>query len=242
MFNSLPVIKKDGVNFMSSVVLAKLCVPALTKTGKENKHQHGDFMVKAINVLGSAFRNFSERETYGNNNTRDILLLPEREACLMAMSYSYELQAYVFDEWQRIKNEVKQPALPTTYLEALEKLLETEKEKIAISHERDHAIKTKAEISDKKTATAMATASVLSRKVKTLESKLQDVGAYQSLIAAQLPQRIETELNDNAQTWRVLIKISKDMNLPPKKVIDERYGAVNTYHVDVINKFIEDYL
>lgn len=141
-----------------------------------------------------------------------------------------------------IGRKATQPALPTTYLEALEKLIETEKEKIAITHERDEAIKTKALISDKKTATAMNTASRLSRENKILQSKLQDVGEYLSVIAAGLPQRVATELNDNAQTWRVLMKICKEMKLPPKKVKDERYGEVNTYHLSVIHKFKSDYL
>lgn len=88
----------------------------------------------------------------------------------------------------------------------------------------------------------MNTASRLSKENKLLKSKLQDVGEYQSLIAAGLPQRVAIELNDNAQTWRVLIKICKEMNLPPKKVKDERYGEVNTYHLSVINKFKSDYL
>jgi hypothetical protein len=103
MFN-LPIQNHNGIPVMSSIDLAKMCVPALTKSGKENKDQHSDFMKKAKDVLDSTFGNFSERETYGNNNTRTILLLPEREACLMAMSYSYELQAKVYDAWQALRN------------------------------------------------------------------------------------------------------------------------------------------
>lgn len=97
---NLPVTIKNDVQVMSSIDLAKLCV------GK-SKDAHSDFMKKAKKVLGDALGDFSERESYGNNNTRTILLLPEREACLMAMSYSYELQAYVFDEWQKLKNQAK---------------------------------------------------------------------------------------------------------------------------------------
>lgn len=198
-----------------------------------DKSEKGNFLFEVKSVSYSI---------EGQARTYPEYLLPRRETEILITGYDVIRRAKVIDRWMELEVKLQQPALPATYLEALEKLLETEKEKIAISHERDHAIKTKAEISDKKTATAMATASVLSRKVKTLESKLQDVGNYQSLIAAQLPQRVETEINDNAQTWRVLVKMSKDMNLPPKKVIDARYGEVNTYHVEVINKFIEEYL
>lgn len=172
----------------------------------------------------------------------DEYYLPELESKMFVAKHDINYLEEITQFWIDNKNKVTQPALPTTYLEALEKLIETEKEKIAITHERDEAIKTKALISDKKTATAMNTASRLSRENKILQSKLQDVGEYLSVIAAGLPQRVATELNDNAQTWRVLMKICKEMKLPPKKVKDERYGEVNTYHLSVIHKFKSDYL
>lgn len=111
-----------------------------------------------------------------------------------------------------------------------------------LAKQRDEAVKTKAQINDKRTATLMNKASQDAKRIKKLESKLQDVGQYQSIIAAGLPQRTETEVNPKAQTWRVLKKISEDMNLPPKKVKDDRYGEVNTYHVSVIARYKEEYL
>lgn len=81
MLNNLPVTIHNGIQVMSSVDLAKLCVG-------DAVNAHTNFMVKAKKVLGDTLLNFQERETYGNNNSRIILLLPEREACLMAMSYS----------------------------------------------------------------------------------------------------------------------------------------------------------
>lgn len=236
MLLNLPVQYKNETPVMSSVDLAKLCVG-------ENKDAHSNFMKKAEKVLGDTVVNFYEREKYNNGrNERVVLMLPEREACLMAMSYSYELQAYVFDEWQKIKSQKQQVTLPQTYLEALEKLIEVEKEKISITAERDNAIATKAHINDKRTATLMNKASQDAKKIKKLESQLQDVGEYKSLIAAGLPQRFECEVNPKAMTWRALVKISDEMGLPPKKVNDPRYGMVNTYHVDVIDEFINRFL
>lgn len=104
----LTVQKHNNIDVMSSVDLAELCGV---------RHDH--FMTKAQKVLGDTLPNFREREKYNNGrNERTILMLPEREACLMAMSYSYELQAKVYDSWQEMKN--NQPKLPQTFAEALQ--------------------------------------------------------------------------------------------------------------------------
>lgn len=111
----LTVQKHNNIDVMSSVDLAELCGV---------RHDH--FMTKAQKVIGDTLPNFREREKYNNGkNERTILMLPEREACLMAMSYSYELQAKVYDSWQEMKN--KQPALPQTKREWIEFALEQEK-------------------------------------------------------------------------------------------------------------------
>ncbi len=118
---NLPVQVKNNVQVMSSVDLAKLCVG-------DSRDAHSNFMKKAEKVLGKDVVNFYDisKDAYGRD--RKILLLPEREACLMAMSYSYELQAYVFDQWQQLKN--NKPALPSVKELALMVIAaEEEKEK-----------------------------------------------------------------------------------------------------------------
>ena len=106
---NLPVTIKNDVQVMSSIDLAKLCVG-------ESKDAHSNFMKKAEKVLGDALVDFYDRENYGNNNVRAILLLPEREACLMAMSYSYELQARVYDAWQALKQQSQSQLQPDDHL------------------------------------------------------------------------------------------------------------------------------
>ncbi len=104
---NLQVTVKNNTQVMSSIDLAKLCVG-------NSKDAHSNFMKKAKTVLKDVV-NFYDIEKDSMNRDRTILLLPEREACLMAMSYSYELQACVYDEWQKLKEE----QAPKTQLEVL---------------------------------------------------------------------------------------------------------------------------
>lgn len=71
--------------------------------------QHADLLKKALEVLGEHAGNFSCMfdVAIGNGATRQSrgYRFPKREACLMAMSYSYELQAKVFDRMTSLEED-----------------------------------------------------------------------------------------------------------------------------------------
>lgn len=101
---SLPLQRKNDCDVMSSVDLALLCVG-------DAKNSHSDFMKKAKKVIGEGVGKFSDTYLSSQGKSLACLMLPEREACLMAMSYSYELQARVYDAWQEVKKS-KAASLP----------------------------------------------------------------------------------------------------------------------------------
>lgn len=81
--------------------------------------EHSDFMKKVVEVLGESAGNFSDTYIHQQNGqTYPSYRFPKREACLMAMSYSYDLQAAVFDRMTELE-EVKAPALPRSFADAL---------------------------------------------------------------------------------------------------------------------------
>lgn len=81
--------------------------------------EHSDFMKKVIEVLGEGSRNFSDTYIHQQNGqTYPSYRFPKREACLMAMSYSYELQAAVFDRMTELEV-IPAPALPKSFADAL---------------------------------------------------------------------------------------------------------------------------
>lgn len=108
---------------------------------------------------------------------------------------------------------------------------------IKLTQERDEAIRTKAQIGSKREASAMATASTAIKRVKKLEAQLSTTGTHLSIIAAKLPERIDTEIKDGVQTWRVLKRISENFNHEVIKVTCPRFGQINTYHIEVIEHF-----
>lgn len=78
--------------------------------------QHRSFMAKVPQVLGvEAAAKFIAVDNYtngtGGNVQRQIYHFPKREACLMAMSYSYELQAQVFDRMTAMEDALKKPVI-----------------------------------------------------------------------------------------------------------------------------------
>lgn len=87
--------KPSGQVTMSSLELVKFINSQ--RGPDEAELRHNNFMAKVPKVLGADVAKFLATQKYGNSNSRDIYNFPKREACLMAMSYSYELQAIVFD-------------------------------------------------------------------------------------------------------------------------------------------------
>ena len=80
---------------ISSVELVEIINGLRPEGSAELRHDH--FMVKIEKHPGIDAPKFSGTQTYGNNNTRKVYNLPKREAELMVMSESLEVQTKVYD-------------------------------------------------------------------------------------------------------------------------------------------------
>ena len=80
---------------------------------------HNDFMKKVPDVLGKDAGNFSHIYRDSMNREQDCYRFPKREACLMAMSYSYEIQARVFDRMTELEDQrrIAPQSQPATAIE-----------------------------------------------------------------------------------------------------------------------------
>lgn len=147
-----------------------------------------------------------------------------------------------------------QPALPTTYLEALEALVASEKAKLALQAERDEAIRTKAQIGSKREATAMNTASQKSKECKRLtieNAELKDaVGRGNNWRTVSMMKAEWIREFGHAPVWQTLKKLSADLpkDMRPIKDVEEKVvlkngsekvSMVNRYHMEAWAKYRE---
>lgn len=100
---------------MSSIELCEY-INAERDLNNEGRLRHDNLMAKIPKVIGNAAPSFEGTSHYtngaGHTVARRIYNLPKREACLVAMSYSYDLQATVFDRMTELEQVAVKPALP----------------------------------------------------------------------------------------------------------------------------------
>ena len=107
-----------------------------------------------------------------------------------------------------------------------------------IEAERDDAIRTKAEISSRREATAMATASAAVRKAAALENELGRGRDYKSVKG--IPWFLDVFADTPAAysvAGRKLSDMSRRMDYEIREIEDSRFGSVKAYHVDVLEAF-----
>ena len=101
--------------------------------------------------------------------------------------------------------------------------LKEERAKVAkLKSENEYLEKTKAWISDKKTATAMNTASQKSKEVKKLKIELDRSKEYASIKAMEKVTKAKFK-------WQPMRNYCTSHELEMKKIFDPNFGAVNTY-------------
>ena len=152
-----------------------------------------------------------------------VYVVSERDSYIIVAQLCPEYTAKLVDYWMATKNQVVQPVtLPLTYKEALLALVQAEEDKERLAIERDHAVATKAEIGNRREATAMATASHAVRKANTLQAELGRCKSHATIIAIENATRAEYQ-------WQPLKKWCKDRAIKPIEVVDPRGGKVKSW-------------
>jgi prophage antirepressor-like protein len=114
---------------------------------------------------------------------------------------------------------------PRKAIELLTELVREQDARKIAEEGKEQAIRERAWISDKKTATAMATASHLSRKV----SKLQEELGSSKKAASILRVSIALGVPEKSFAWHHLKKTTLELDMEIKKIPDPRFGFANLY-------------
>lgn len=148
----------------------------------------------------------------------------KRDSIVVVAQLSPEFTARLVDRWQELEQGVE-AKLPSNYIEALEAHLQSEREKLVIAHERDEAIRTKAQIGSRREATAMATASAAKREAQML---LHELGRNQHHATVRAVERATGE-KFARNAYVELRRWCKKHNVAAQDVPDERHGSVKAW-------------
>lgn len=146
------------INVNQTLTMSTLEIAELT--GKNHKDVLRDVrsMLESLNIDE---RSFASVYKGGNGQDRPIINLPYRETQILVTGYSIPHRAKVIDRWLELEKESK-AQFPTNYIDALEHYVRSEKQRVQLEWNNQSLLdrnqelhKTKAQISDKKTATAL---------------------------------------------------------------------------------------
>lgn len=163
--------------------------------------------------------------TIGNGATKTVetYVLNKKQAIAVGAKLNNSLLMKVIDRLEELEKAKNQPKKLTKTELAL-MIIESEKEKEQLLLQNKELKRTKAHISDKKTATAMAIASVKSRENEKLKQQL-DISSKYSTIRKQ-----EIRLS-RTFGWAQLKKASQELGLSIKKVYSPIFeNDLNSYH------------
>ncbi len=212
-------------------------------TRNSDRFEEGKHFFK---LEGEELKQFKNRVTESNlvqKQAKALTLWTERGAARHAKMLETDKAWEVFEQLEECYFNKKAapiaPALPLNYIEALERLVIAEKEKVSISMERDHAINTKAEIGSRREATSMAKASAETRRANKLAKQLGECIEFATVKAVENKTKKE-------HPFFPLRKYCKEHGLTPNDVPDKTYGTVKAwpaeawlavYGVDVVVMF-----
>lgn len=155
---------------------------------KESVVRHNDFLARCRDELdGEPYETFVE-SAKGRTPAFEAIRMTADQCKLVAMRESKGVRRRVLARLKELEAQAAQPkpiALPQTYIEALEHLLGAKKSEQAAIEQRDHAIRTKAQIGSKREATSMATASAAKKETAKLKARMGEASESASVMAVE---------------------------------------------------------
>jgi len=167
--------------------------------------------------------------------------LIERDTYIIMAGYSDEVRARIVDRWQELEAKQAAPAA-LSVMDILHIAMEAEKGRLLAIEQRDHAIKTKAQIGSKREATALANTAKANREAARLRDELGFSARHATIL------QVEDAMHGDFD-FVPLRRWCKANEVTPATVPDKRYpkgvkawpaGAwANVFGVDLMDLFGE---
>ncbi|WP_338803617.1 ORF6N domain-containing protein [Xenorhabdus griffiniae] len=230
--SKLPVIEWQGVRVVTTETLAAgygIDENNIRKNLSNNRNRFSEgihiYTLKGDEL--KTYRNQVKDIHSVNKHTTSLTLWTEKGAARMskivdtdeAWSFFEKMESAYFHQKKPVTN---QPALPGNYIEALEALLTTEKEKLVIVQERDEARRTKSQISRSREASALGKLSAATRKCRELEERLGESTKHSTITSV-------FRATEKEYKYAPLRKWCRENNMEATDVPDPRYGSVKSW-------------
>jgi prophage antirepressor-like protein len=225
-FGSIRILERDGAFWFVAKDIAEILEYAETSVMTRRLPSKYVDKIKSTDLVDLT-------NSFGNN---DLTIINE-PGLYKAVMCSKKPEAEIFQDWvfEEVLPSIRKHGLyatpktaeqlldnPDFLIEVLQNLKKERAEKEKAIEDRDNAIRTKAWISDSKTATAMATASAQKRRADALAIRMDESTDFATI------KRVE-KATKKTYAWQALKWYCGRWNLPIKRSDDPLYNKVNSY-------------
>lgn len=201
---------------VNQVTMSSRQIADLTNKEHKNVKRDCEIMFTELELDALSF----ERIYLDGMNRQQVEYSLDRELVqTLITGYNIKLRHAVV---QRLNELESKQSIPQNYAQAMRLAADLYEQNERIALERDEAIRTKAQISDRKTATALNTASQATKKANKLQAELGRCTSNATIIAVE-------KLTGDKYAWMPLRKWCKAQGVKAIEVVDSRYGLVKAW-------------
>lgn len=226
MINSIIAITEQSINNETVQAVNARELHSFLEVGKDftnwikNRIEQYNFIENQDYIL--TFAKMGERNNVVKHEYFITIDMAKELSMVERNEKGQQARRYFIDCEKRLKEQT-----PKNLPQALRAYADEVEKRMLAEQQAQQAIETKAWIGSKREATAMATASVATRKVNKLEQQLDQSKEYATV------KRMQLLYHGQKFNWRDLKSTSNEMGLFPIDVFDSNYGTVKAYHKDV---------